>query len=191
MCSLGNVKSMANEELVEKLEETGWLAEMPETYREKLLKQLREDSYEAGYLYLATVDFDTECIESFGPDNLDDINSYYKIIRLFAEGSWGLFTPTNIRDECDESAQIVHVGFDFDGERFEVTVPYQGDWASEEVYILVNKALESRGIPQRFIALPVLDQCIYAAFISPAVFDKTVASGAIPTFEELLAEEGF
>lgn len=181
---------MANEELIEKLEESGWLVEMPEKHRGKLLEQLGEDKSEAGYLNLATVDFDTECIENFGPDDSDDINSYYKIIRLFAEGSWGLFTPTNIRDEYDQAGEVVHVGFDFGGERFEITVPFEGDWASEEVHELINQALESHGVPQRFIALPVLDQCIYAAFISPAVFDRAAAAGAIPTFEELLAEEG-
>jgi len=182
---------MANEELIEKLEACGWLAEMPEDHREKLLRQLREDAYDQGYLNLASVDFDTECIESFGPDSSEDINSYYKIIRLFAEGSWGLFTPINIRDEYDKASRSVRVGFDFDQQHFEVTVHYEGDWASEEVHTLINRALERRGIPQRFIALPVLDQIIYAVFISPAVFDKAIASGAIPTFEELLAEEGF
>lgn len=182
---------MANEQLIEKLEACGWLAEMPEEEREKLLKQLREDAFDQGYLNLASVDFDTECIESFGPDSSEDINSYYKIIRLFAEGSWGLFTPINIRDEYDKASQLIHVGFEFDGKYFEVSVPYEGDWASEEVHLLINRALENRGVPQRFIALPVLDQILYAVFISPAVFDKAVASGAIPTFEELLAEEGF
>lgn len=180
----------SNRELIEKLHQCGWLDEMPDAERIKLLRQLETDEYEQGYLNFAAFDFDTECIESFGDDGSEDINSYHKIIRLYAENSWGRFTPTNIRDEYDDERKQMHVGFDFADRRFDISVPLQSDWFDAALHDLINEALEKAGVAQRFLPLPVLDQILYLAFISPATFEKALAVGALPSIEQLLEEEG-
>jgi hypothetical protein len=181
--------STANEALIEQLESCGWWAEMPEAEREATKERLREDPYERGYLNLAAVAFDSEALDFSGPGSGYD--SYHDLINRYAEGSWELFRPTNIKDEHDEAKKLAHVAFDFSGERYETTVPLDDGWFDARVQDLINDSLERAGIPQRFIAMPVVDQTIEAAFISPATYERAVAAGAIPTMRQLLEDEGF
>jgi hypothetical protein len=165
----------------ERLETSGWVAEMqPEeraTIRERLAQL--EDQADA-YLQLASGCFDTECV--------DEPGAYRQVFELLAGVSGGGFAPENIIDEHDEAAQRVRVGFDLAGRHFEVSVKLQNDWFQEEAFELVNQALEATGAERRFLPLPVLDQVVFVAFVRPATFERALELNVLPSISEIVEE---
>jgi hypothetical protein len=171
------------------LEACGWQAELPPDELARIRAELaRHPEPETAYEALASVVFDTETIYGSGLEG-DDLDSYAKILRLFAAGSQGVFTPQHLLDEWDEESGTARVGFDYRGQHYEVTVELQSDWFQAEVYDLVNKALEEQGVPQRFEGLPVVDQVLHAAFVRPETFQRAKASGLIPDMAKLIEAE--
>ncbi len=167
------------------LDAIGWWEGLPSSYREEFIARQAAWEYDGdAFLSLASVEFDTEMIEGFGPGGNVPF-SYHTLIELYAAGSAGLFSPTAIADEFDEASQEHRVGFTSEGETFRVSFPANGDWVNQKVHELINQALAAKGLDHRFLPLPVLDQVIYAVVATPELFEKAREAGVIPAVEDL------
>ena len=161
-------------------------AELARIKAELAYERHPESAYEA----LAAVCFDTECIETSGFDGEpEDLNSYAKLLRHFGAATHGVFTPSAIVDVWDTDTGTARVGFDHGGRHYEVTVELQSDWFQGEVFELINHALSEQGCVERFVALPVVDQVLHAAFVDPAIVERAREVGLIPDMSRLLEEE--
>lgn len=160
------------------LRKIGWLKCVSKSQQQKIrdsLKKTRGANPEWAYLCLNQTAFDTECI--------DEPGSYRRVLKSLARDSNGLFCPTHIKEEdvtLGKRRYAIKVSFRHDGESFSVTVPHEGDHFEMSVLDLVNEALETSGIRERFVELPPVDQCAFLALIPPEIYDKAVAQKLIP-----------
>ncbi len=167
------------EEIITKLEKCGWFSEIGEE-KSKILKEKIENGDEEmqlGVLSIADVDIDVECIDDFGSHDGEIIDSYTAILHALSEASDGVFLPTKIKDELDEEKNVVAVSFEFNGNVFSEELKYDNDWADPRIFDLVDKALESANIQQKFMALPYPDQVAYLTFITPKTYAKALEIG--------------
>jgi hypothetical protein len=98
-----------------------------------------------------------------------------KLILELALISGGLFAPTCCRESFikeagkkDPFTQPYHVAFIHGDRLYRFVARNFGDWYDlERVLIACNKALEDRGVPQRFREIEGDGQCASVAFITP------------------------
>jgi len=85
---------------------------------------------------------DTECIHDEG--------AYAELLRSFADGSFGLFSPTNIREEWDDS--VIHFSFDAHGTTYSADIPFEGsDYVDVGFFKLLDEATAAMDPPMRFL----------------------------------------
>lgn len=165
---------MTPEQVLDGLAEVGWLDQLPEAKRASLpdeLRQWHERNPEWAYLALATGGFDAEMIE--------DDDSYPSVLDSYREASGGAFDPQNVESTA-EYDDVATVAFDLSGRRFEVELPFEDDYVSEEFEPFLNQALGKCGIERRFFTLPAIDQICYVVFVTPKVYNLARRKGIIP-----------
>jgi len=145
---------MTEHEFFDTLEVIGWIDAVPKPECTRLSTAVadaftRDPKY--AFYSLAVTSFDPECIEGSGPD--DDC-SYYSVVTQLAKASYGKFTPTDLRDELDETANLARVSFTHGGKVFKCEVRWEDDWFQEPVLDLVNTAIMASNAKEQFIPLP-------------------------------------
>lgn len=183
--------NMTVDDYIKQLEACGWFAEIPASAQEPLLHEIRtmfaQDPRNT-FLGLSTVTFDSEYIMDCGPGE----ESYYDLLLKFAEGSYGQFSPTEIRDELVSDPRGILVGFRHGGNDYRCIVD-DTDWFQFEVLDLINQALAESDVPQRFFDLPQIDQFLYITFVTPRTFLSAQRRDLIPPpeyFDEDHDEDG-
>lgn len=179
---------MRFEEYLEGLERTGWLGDAEADEQSRLRDDLQRAfsgqdraSVEV-YEQLAVASFEAECIEEEGPSMYA---SYYSIIELLADSSFGAFSPEEIHDELDREEQLARVAFNHRGRSYGVEVPWEDDWFQPQVLEEVNRALADAGEKRRFQVLPSRGQQALVAFVSPEVLTNARDAGLLPTEDDL------
>ncbi len=177
---------MTAQQFWRKLKEIGWLDHVPKSKQAAMRKNIETllnnpkhciQVFEALTQHM----LDMECIYDSGPDKL----SYHQELLDLAKNSRGLFRPTEIKDEFNESSTAVTISFRHDGKLFSCTVAYESDWFDMAVLKLVNRALKTSGIQERFIPLPEFDQCLYLVLVPTEVYRAAVREKLIPTQGQL------
>ena len=175
-----------------KLENCGWLKDLPDFELISLKNRLQRGEYEPEtpskyeifniYQRLAVVEFDVECI--IGPGD-----GYRQILEEMVKASWGKFIMENYAEKWNETEETIDLSFTFKGKQFAATIPMDEDWFHEDAVTLVNQALKEFNIEQQFIDLPSAEQTAYYTFISENTYSKAVEQGVIPTEEQVLEFE--
>jgi hypothetical protein len=164
------------------LERVGWLAYVPAPQHAELRERIAcamAEHPQFVFLTLSVIGFDGECIMGEGGPN--EPLAYYTKLQDFARVSRGRFQPVKIVDHVDWIHRTTFVSFAHNGLAYSWFRPIATDWFQGEVLDLVNKALKESGAKERFIPLPAVDQCWSIAFVPPAVYNKAVRAGLIPT----------
>lgn len=171
---------MTLDEFWSKLEQVGWLRDIPDSERNRLQDAVADhftrDSKYAFYS-LAVTSFDPECIEGTGPT---DACSYYSVLNQLARSSYGRFSPTDIHDELVNDNGIARISFKHASTLFQCEVPWEDDWFQEPVLELVNQAIKKVEVKEQFIPLPPCDQSVSLAFTTPSIYKEAVRAGLIP-----------
>jgi len=175
------VKRFTSKEYLDALEKIGWLAALPADARRELGDRVTRAKGGASTDLcpsLAAVTFDAEMIYGQGPRDAD---SYHGLIKLLADGSFGQFKPTKIKDTLSADDERAYVSFELGKRAFSINVPLRNDWVEMDVIdVLVNDALRDTGIASRFRRLPASDQTCSLAFVPDDVWRKAVEAGLIP-----------
>ena len=165
-------------DLLAALEGCGWRDEMPVAQwrglRDRVL--VARDLGEA-CAALSGLRFDTEALSAFGDTIGPQVDSYTKILRAYAAGSWGQFRPEKIEEIFEASHGVVRLAFMHRGRRYERVLARRGELFQAEVHRLVNQVLADGGVRQRFIALPCAEGEMRAVFISPAAMQRAMDAG--------------
>ena len=186
------MKKFTQAEYLDALEHAGWLAAVPDAARKQLVERIAAKYAKAGTSPLApkgmrlgaldlcevlgVVHFDAEMVEY---DDEGDAGPYSALIAQLAEGSFGMFKPTKIKDALD--GRVARVSFMLGKKKFSIELQLHRDWFEPDaIDILVNEALRDTGVSFRFRALPTTDQCVNLAFIPDEVWRKTIEAGIVP-----------
>src|SRR4051794_98986 len=94
------------------------------------------------------VGLDLECVYDEGV--------YARLIREFAENSFGTFRPTDVDEtrEDEGGATVVHVSFRNRRKKYEFIRPLESDWLEDDFFHLLDRAMAAARTPLRFIAIP-------------------------------------
>jgi hypothetical protein len=184
---LAQLKTMTADRYWAGLERCGWLAELRATTAATLKQRINRafvarDFLERAHVYyaLATVVFDSECIQDQGPSEGEGEHCYYDVITLLAQHSHGAFKPTNIHDRLELDQGKASIAFDHGNHHYERTLAQPSDWIDVSVVDVVNQALADIQARGRFIALPACDQLIYLVFSSEPIYQCIITAGLIP-----------
>ncbi len=183
----GTAVTSAKQDIIEKLQKCGWLDEISVEKAEILKKRVL--GYEDHKLALATL-----CAVGIADVAIEFpyVNDTEILIAL-SNISDGLFTPANIKTKIKYRKNkweiIVNISFEFNQSAFKAKM---GNYA-DELLALVEEALISANIKQRFISLPyeysvltfVSAPTMYFTFIAPETFEKAKTLGV---FDNLIAE---
>jgi hypothetical protein len=163
----------------QKLHECGWLAEAPshthKALQESIKRKFVQNPTHACFS-LMTSGFDSECIYGTGPEN----SSYHDMIVLLAKTSYGLFTPSNIRDVADVEHLKIHISFTMGISDYNISVNSDNDYFDFNVIQLINYALTENGVNNQFIDLPCVDQIFHLVFVSERTYHMAEKLRLIP-----------
>lgn len=177
---------MVMENYWQRLVNSGWIKDMPETEQEELRLKIdqcvRDDQNPIAALHdISAIQID---VNGAGLDGQGlGVDAGEKMIRECAEHSFGKFEPSEIVAEMDTEHETVKLGFTHHQTHFEKEVPWKDDskWLQEEVKDLVNQALEADGTEQRFMDLPATADHPNngVVFVSENAYEKAVEAGLL------------
>jgi len=163
------------DEIVEKLEEIGWLGHLSAAKRKRLVRDLsdwqrRDPAWT--YLGLATSTYDIETIEDDG--------DYADLVRTYRRASNGVFDARDVESRLDSDGEQAIVAFAIGDRRFEARFSLEtGDYVAEDFQPFINRCLQAVGIEQRFFTLPMVAQVAHLVFVPPAVYASAEGAGLL------------
>jgi hypothetical protein len=163
------------------LAKSGWLELVPKDNHEPMrahIEELFESNAPFVYTALCTGGYDAEMIENNG--------DYSRLVAMYREASSGVFDPTDVTDSVDYDTRQATIAFTFRGTHFARQIPFESDYVDPAFDDLVNEALASANVRQRFIQMPTDDQCAALTFMDPEVYERACDLGLIPDQHELM-----
>jgi hypothetical protein len=182
--TIGESSTMTLEDYWKQLDAVGWLDGRSDGQRRELRRRLEEayaradeDASPIDLVHaLADLEFDPECVEGEG--------DYASIVERYARASRGKFAPTSVADHVDHDRSVAEVAFEFAGRRFECKVACDTEWFDERVHDLINEALATAKVPERFIALPAIGQFAHIAFTRESAYQAALERSLIVEHDE-------
>lgn len=170
---------MAAEEIVDGLKAIGWFeGRSPGAAAELLehLEQVEADGYPGDFLYREIADV------TYLTDGAEDEDSYEQLVQEFATASRGLFAPANIASEEDEDGEgLQRLTFTLAGREYSIPYDPESKYIEADIAQVINGALATAGVKERFCYLPTVDEEIALVFVRPEVHTEAVTRGLIPS----------
>lgn len=116
-------------------------------------------------------------------ESAEDATAYTDLVESAAHASFGVFSPTHIRDSIENGTRVLR--FEHDGKTFETRIASAGDFLDETAFDLINQALSERSVPMRFVEPDAQIGQEYAYFIAPvAAMKRAVRRGLLQVDDE-------
>lgn len=170
---------MNAQQYLKALRDVGWFEGLPPDAASDVETNVTRamDAGEAPEPWPQAIWFDCESIVEPG--------DYRELLDTFASGSYGMFTPENVRELWDdgEEDQVVHLSFEFGGRRFERTMRGEADWVAPDFFDLLDEAMETAGGGLVFGDVDTGDQTALFFLCNAAAFERAEELGLLPEIE--------
>jgi len=169
---------MRADEIVDGLKAIGWFEGRSPGAAGELLEHLKEveaDGYPGELLYRQIADV------TYLTDGAEDEDSYEQLIQEFATASRGRFAPASVASEEDEGGEgLQKVTFTLAGRQYAIPYDPESKYIEADIAQVINTALATAGVKERFYYLPTVDEEIALVFVRPEVHAAGVTRGLIP-----------
>lgn len=167
--------------VLSKIEETGWLEELPPECKGDLIQGIVECgddiSLDDMLQLLSSAYIVDECIEEDG--------DYVQVIKTLVRSTNGIFSPSLIEDFFDFDEEQVQLSLKVGDRSFSQTLSYPDDNVQPELFLFLNEVLMELSIQQRFFPFVIPESPgTNVFFISDTVLKRAIALELIP--EEFL-----
>lgn len=178
------MKTFTGSSYMRALQDVGWFEGAPDELQDVVAERLEahDDTPRPAQAFYADI-----CIAAFENDAIDGEGesaqgSYFTIIDLLVENSFGLFEPTRVTDRLNRKTDTATISFLLAKQTFSLEVPLgDGYFQTDVVDVLINGALAATGVTHRFHELPTKYQHTSYAFVPDAVWTRAAKAGLVST----------
>jgi len=166
---------MTKNEWLAKLDESGWLSEVPATEAERIRRDLAGAAPDAPSWHhvLAAGGYDSESIENSG--------DYRKwVVSAYVDASCGAFKPSKVKDVVNLDKGVATVSVELGDRTFQKQFQQDGDVVADGFHEFMNEVVAATGEQRRFHELPTGDQTAALAFVTPSVYRRAKKLGLVP-----------